>query len=407
VKYPYSISWNLGVQHVFATNYTAEVRYVGTRGVHLNVQNRINVQPVVTKTNHLPTYMQAPDQATLDALPLTLDGPGGLFDQYFSFDPVNNPNCCMGFIVPAFINAGFGTFDPNNQACNDLQGGAPCFTEIVAFMPWGASTYHGLQAQLNRRFSNGLQFQGAYTYSHAIDNSTADFFSTVITPRRPQDFQDLPAERSSSALDHRHRFTIAAIYDMPFFSKSSNWFKRNVLGNYEIAPVYTYETGEWGTVQSGIDSNLNTDNAGDRVVLNPAGKSGTGSGVTPLTNSAGYTVAYVADDPSARYITAGVGALATTGRNTLRTPPINNWDVTLLKRVKVTERVSFEMMAGLFNALNHPQFVTGSLNQINSIGRTSGAQRNYLEPNKSNFNVARESFPSNARTMQLGVKFIF
>ncbi len=70
VKYPKALSWNLGIQHVFKTNYTAEVRYVGTRGEQLNVQNRINVIDVVTPANHLPTFLQAPSQATLDALPV-------------------------------------------------------------------------------------------------------------------------------------------------------------------------------------------------------------------------------------------------------------------------------------------------------------------------------------------------
>src|SRR2546421_8207597 len=43
---------------------------------------------------------------------------------------------------------------------------------ITGFMPWGASTYHGMQTQLSRRMANGLQFQAAYTWSHAIDDST-------------------------------------------------------------------------------------------------------------------------------------------------------------------------------------------------------------------------------------------
>ena len=76
-----------------------------------------------------------------------------------------------------------------------------------------ASIYHGLQTQLNRRFSNGLMFQAAYTYSRTIDNSTADFFTTSLTPRRPQDFQNWDAERSVSPLSRTHRFTLAAVYD--------------------------------------------------------------------------------------------------------------------------------------------------------------------------------------------------
>ena len=142
---------------------------------------------------------------------------------------------------------------------------------MTAYEPWGASTYHGLQTQLNRRFSNGLQFQVAYTWSHTIDNSTADFHSTDVSPRRPQDFRNLPAERGNSIIDHANRITIAAIYDAPWYKGSSNWLKKNVLGNYEIAPVYTYESGQWGTVQSAVDSNLNYDSAGDRVIFNPSG----------------------------------------------------------------------------------------------------------------------------------------
>ncbi len=46
----------MSVEHVFAKNYTAEVRYVGTRGIHLDTQNRINVQNRVLPSNQLPTY---------------------------------------------------------------------------------------------------------------------------------------------------------------------------------------------------------------------------------------------------------------------------------------------------------------------------------------------------------------
>ena len=76
------------------------------------------------------------------------------------------------------------------------------------------------------------------------------------------------------------------------------------------------------TVQSGVDSNLNTDAAGDRVIYNPGGVAGTGSGVTELLNSDDYVVGYLAKNPQAQYIVAGYGAYATTGRNTLATPTL-------------------------------------------------------------------------------------
>ena len=61
------------MQRVFGKDYTAEARYLGARGVHLNVQNRLNIRNVVTPTNFLPTYLNDPAQGSLDALPLTLD----------------------------------------------------------------------------------------------------------------------------------------------------------------------------------------------------------------------------------------------------------------------------------------------------------------------------------------------
>ena len=67
------------------------------------------------------------------------------------------------------------------------------------------------------------------------------------------------------------------IYDVPFF-KRGNWFMKNVVGNWEVAPVVTYQTGTWATVQSVVDANLNGDSAGDRAVINPAGTVNVGLG---------------------------------------------------------------------------------------------------------------------------------
>jgi hypothetical protein len=371
---PKSITWTLGVQHQFWKDYTAEIRYVGTRGIHLNTQERLNRQPLTNNTVFLPTYTTAPDQATLDALPFTQAGIAN--GDYGNGDS----------LVPAYEAAGF-----------DAQN-------LVSFQPNGSSTYHGLATQLTRQFKNGLQFTAAYTWSHTIDNSTADFFTTLLTPRRTQDFQNLAGDRSNSALDHRHRFTLALIYDVPFF-KNGNWLTKNVLGNWEIAPIYTYQSPQWMTVQSNRDVNGNGDTAGDRAIFNPSGVRGTGSDVTPLTNTAGDIVAYVANDPSAQYIRGGLYAKADVGRNTLPSRPIDSVDLTVLKRISFTERLRVEFSAQAFNLLNHAQFVPGYLNDVTSIGFTT--DRTFLVPGASNFNNVEGIFPSNARTLQLGLKVIF
>jgi hypothetical protein len=258
-----------------------------------------------------------------------------------------------------------------------------------------------------------LQFQLAWTWSHTIDNSTADFHSTDITPRRPQNFQDLAAERGNSLLDHAHRVTLEVSYDVPWFAHDSNWLKKNLLGNYQFTPVYTWESGQWGTVQSAVDANLNGDAAGDRAILNPSGQKGTGSDVFPLCQiinpcqaASGPIVAYQAVNPNAEYITASYGAYANTSRSNLQTPPINNFDITGAKHLKFGERFRVDFMAQAFNFFNHPQFVTGSINDIVSTG-VIGPARSFFIPSNGAFNNASQNFSSNPRTMQLALKFSF
>jgi hypothetical protein len=120
-----------------------------------------------------------------------------------------------------------------------------------------------------------------------------------------------------------------------------------------------------------------------------------------------FLVGYVANDPTAQYIRAGSGALATVGRNTLLTKPINNIDLTAVKRINLTERYKVEFYVNAFNVLNHAQFVPGSLNDIASIGFTSTGVSNYLTPGNAVFNQANQTFSSNPRVLQLGLKINF
>jgi hypothetical protein len=392
VKDPYSINWNLGVQHSFGRNYTAEVNYVGTRGVHLSFQDIITWQSSVTPTNFLPTYLQAPSQATLNSLPLALNTDALGLNIVGTREP----------LVQSYLDAGFG-------------GGFPF---ITAFLPGGWSSYHGLETGLTRRFSSGLTFKAAYTWSHTIDNSTADFFTTYLTPRRPQDFFSFnKSDKANSALDRPHRFTLALVYDLPFF-KNGNWLMKNVVGNWQFSPVYTFESGQFATVQAARDANLNIDSAGDRAIFNPGGAPGTGTDVTALTATAGpnlgKTVAYLADDPNAQYIQTGLGALSNLGRNTLQTPGTNNFDLAVYKDINFTERVKFRFGAQFANILNHPQYIPGSnpgfglgVNDVASFTTTKQAYRSYVTPGKDSFNQPQDVFASNARTIGIVAKFMF
>jgi hypothetical protein len=385
-KRPYGLDWTIGVQHVFRKNYTFESRYVGTRGVHLWNQTQLNIYPLVSATNYIPTFFTNPGAATF----------AGLAN--------NTLGNVESYIVPG------GTADDPTNALSAYGSQA----KITAYAPQASSTYHGWANQLDRRFDNGLALIAAYTWSHLEDDATATNFSTYLTPRRAQNVQDLKADWSNSALDRRQRFTFTPIYEWRPF-KNSNWLMKNIIGNWNVSGTYTYESPAYATVQSGLDSNLNNDAAGDRTIVNKAGAANTGTGVTGY-NALGQPVgsgssddptivAYVANNPNARYVTAGYGAIANGGRNTFPLHPINNIDMSLKKRFSLGERFSFDVGAQFYNVFNHPQWTGGVVNDVQSAGFT--ASRNFLLPSSSTFGQADQYFSSNSRAVQVFAHVVF
>jgi len=373
---PYAITFTGSIQRQFLKNYAIEFRYIHDRGVHLLTQNRLNIQPRVFNGpgGFLPTFLSMPSQSYLDSLTTTLA----------MIRARSN-------LLPQYAAAGFTS-------------------NITAFLPNGNSVYDGGSVQLQRRFSNGFQFSAAYTLSHLIDDTTAEVFSTVLSPRRVQDFQNLRAERADSALDHRNRFVFSSIYTLPFFTKSSNFLTRTMLGGLSFAGTLSLESGEKATVRSGVDSNLNGDSAGDRTIINVNGVPGTASEVTPLTNSSGATVGYLAVNPNAQYIEAGRGALANAGRNTLQLPGIRNVDFSIFKNFTFSESKRIQIRADLYNAFNHPQYVPGSVNGGEPVAQTSAAVTALLQTfplNTTFFNQPGQVFSSHPRQIQLALRFDF
>jgi len=195
---------------------------------------------------------------------------------------------------------------------------------------------------------------------------------------------------------------------------------KNLVGNWEVAPIYTYESPEYATALSGVNSNLNGEGGGiDRPIVNPNGVKGTGSGVTPIysttlasqctppaTTCNGNLVGYLANNPNAYYIQGASGTLPTAARNTLPIRPIDNVDMTASKRINITERIAFQFQAQAFNVLNHPQYIPGSLDNVNT-NQTNTLSTQFQTVTSPAFNQPQLLFKSNARTLQLAAKINF
>ena len=174
---------------------------------------------------------------------------------------------------------------------------------------------------------------------------------------------------------------------------------------------------------SGINSNLNGDTASaiDRTIVNNGGDRNKASlthavysnnpalvalCTPPATTCAADTVGYVATtNPNAYYIQANSGTLPTASRNTLPIRPIDNIDVTALKRISFKERYSFEVDATALNVLNHAQYIPGSIDTVNL--RSTANVYAFNSVTNANFNNAPKNYSNNSRNLLLTAKIRF
>jgi hypothetical protein len=208
--------------------------------------------------------------------------------------------------------------------------------------PFVNSNYNGLLVQLERRFSNGLSFLGAYTWSHSIDSTGANQDADVS----PQNPRNLAAERGNSNFDVRQRVSLSGTYELPFGhgrpllanSKIGNLF----AGGWEVSGIAVFQTGiPFTPVLSSDLTNTGTTAKPDRV----------GRGVLPSDQRSPLhwfdTSAFVSP---ARYV------YGNSGRNILRGPGQRNIDLSLSRTFRLLERSSLQFRAEAFNLFNTPQF---------------------------------------------------
>ena len=365
---PVTYTWSLSFQREMHKDWSLETRYVGTRGLHLPIQFRWNNGVVPPANLFLPTYMSASEIPAASTL-------AGMTTRQ------------------VFLNARKRLYSSLGFAGN-----------VTAFEPVGNSTYHAASMELKRRFARSYMMTAAYTYSHTIDDSTNELFSSYINPRRPEDVFNLRNERGNSALDRRQRFVTSAIWELPLLRKSHGLLRQ--LGGWQLTGIFEAETGQWATPLSGVDSNGNSDSAGDRAIINSKGQEGVGAGVNAVTRtgqvvsvsatSATNIVAYLAKNSNAQYVTAEVGAKTNAGRNTLRGAGINNFSFSIVKDFffKPESQKKIQFMAYMLNAFNHPQYTVDALN----FG--------YVQVASPDFND-NKIFSGGHRTIQLALKFHF
>jgi hypothetical protein len=396
-KNPKTLNWSLSVQRELYRGGTLEARYLGTRGIHLPVQIRLNSKGAFAAgIAPLPTYFDASE------VPATV-------------------------VNPASTLATFDNYNPLVLAPLGFQ------SNVTVHEPIGSSTYHGGAVQFTHNTRFGLTLRANYTYAHAIDNSTAELASTFLNPRRPEEAYDLRSDRGNSALDVRQKVALIWTYAVPQFHKD-NAVAKALMDGFELNGSYVAQTGQPITILSPYDANDNFDIAGDRAIVNPHGIGLTSSDVTHAVCNAGAggatsivsmdanglfstcgsgddtnIVGYVADNPTARFVAAQLGARSTAGRNNYYTPGFGVMNFSVTKNTHFTESKYLQLRVELFNALNHPNYtIAGPV----SVFSTLTAQNALANPNYNRAGglpdfLNPKIFSGGSRQVQVVAKFIF
>src|ERR1044072_8044274 len=228
-----------------------------------------------------------------------------------------------GLVTPAVLNSALagslrtpGTISP--------------FGSINAQTSDGNSTYHALNVDLKKRFSNHFQFLASYTWSHSIDDS-----SDLQTLLLPQDNRNFGAERVDSLFDQRHRFVFSAVFASPStWARGSGGFHR-ALSNFTLAPIFEISSGRPFNILSNQDTNNDQSNQTDRPSV-------LADGTLCVPGTAGCV----------GLITNGVFTSGSLGRDFGLTHSYMSLDLRLARLVPIGERVRLELIAEGFNLFN-------------------------------------------------------
>jgi len=382
----YTAQYNLTVQKELARDIVLQLGYVGSQGHRLLASHDINPgnPQTCSDLNNISTYWAnqnnnalanayscgpffADNQFILPANSIpagyTLHMPYGSVPQYGAGNPALNlvgirpyssPNC-----NPTGAPFTTGTGCPVD--------GISVFSNIFAEDTIAASAYNSFQASVEKRFSHGLQFQGAYTLSKSLD--WASSFEETVNPF------NYKASRALSLFNSKQRFVINYVWALPV--RKYNGFAGKVLDDWQISGIIQLQSGFPIRIQTQDDyeyisslfflgagapqlvGNLQLQNPKilqQNVTCNSGPQ---GSGSTYQTSGHFYLGCGNFYDPNP-------GTFSTTPRSICCGPGENQWDITFSKKIALSEARYFQFRADIFNLFNKTQFVNPDGNFSNT-----------------------------------------
>ncbi len=387
----YSAQYNLTVQRELVKNMVLQVGYVGSQGHRLLASHDLNPGNPQTCLD-LQAISTATGDGSLACGPFYADSAfniaAGEIPAGMSLHMPYGPQSVVqgGSNSPAITLVGLRPYSSPN--CNPFTAtgcppdGIPVFSNIFALDTVAPSAYNSLQASLEKRFSNGLQFQAAYTFSKSLDWTSS--FEETLNPF------NWKYNRSLSLFDSRHRFVLSYYWDLPV--RKMDGFAGKVLNDWAVSGITTF--------QSGFPIRLQTQD--DTELISSLFFAGTSA---PQLNGP-FRLLNPKDNPNNLYFDPTqfsdppLGQFSTTKRTICCGPGTNNWDFAVHKKIAVDETRYFQLRAEIFNLANHTQF-------FNPDGNFSDGAVTDITTMQRGADFGRVKRARDPRLVQLALKFFF
>ena len=328
-RQPYTTQYHASIQHEIGKSIVAEVGYIGSRGYNLPFYSDPNAAPV----------------------------------QYNAAD-------------------GHWQVVPGSKLPYPSWGRIRTRTNVAR------SWYNGMTASVNRRFSNGLLFQGSYTFGNSRDTwsggliGASDFENGAGSATN---YHHPEFELGPSSYDVRHTLVFNSVYQLPF-GRSGTGAAHQLIQGWQVGVVANYASGIPFTPLIGFDyaKDLSSDPNPQKPDWAPG-------------FNAGNAIAGSPDNwyNANAFVLPPAGEYGNVGRNSLRGPDLKIVDLSIFKNTPIG-RQNLQFRIEIFNLFNRANFATPS---SDGLFNTDGTRVS---------NAARITHTvSTSRQVQLGLKFVF
>jgi hypothetical protein len=363
---PYAENFNFGFQFQLTKDTVLEAAYVGSMS-----------RKAISSTN-----LNYPE---------IFGGPNSLMEQYLSVADSAPPNPPPSSITADIVN--YITPDCARPLANCVGGLPTGATQIETNVSAGTSSSNEMQLTLDRRMNHGLGFRVAYTVAKTID-VTSGFRARSSTFTIPYD----PAfDRGLADFDAPQRLVLSPIWQIPVWSQA-NAVERNIFGGWSVSTITSFQSGNPFTLYSSNGASESEEGLDRPDVVGPIhvfrnprqlrtfspSSDGVHGSCLPQTTTGNFWIdptnlVCAVGPPTGQPFVSGIGLVpggvplfsyGNMGRNVLRGPGINDWDISLMKNFKLTESKSIQFQSNFFNAFNHTQFFGPTLGE-GSLGGSS------------------------------------